>query len=156
MIYPHPLCSMSIGSPILRYSYLKIWPWKSLVNTMRMIKGLGHIWPWKFTDQGHCQGQTWWLHLRPKVQSICLLFVSWHNRTILCWDIANSMFDLVNSRSRSWPKSNQVVTFEAQSSIDMFVFLFRGNRNIFGWDIANPIFDLENWRSRSRKKSNKI
>ena len=169
MTYSHPLCSMSIGPPILRYSYFKIWPWKSLVNTMCMVKGLGHIWPWKFKDQGHCQGQTWWSHLRPKVQTICLLFVlsqSHHfglrysklhiwpwkikvmakvkpyghlwclelnrcvcfsfrgNRTNLGWDIANSMFDLENSKWRSWPWSNSMVTFEAQSSIDMFAFCF--------------------------------
>ena len=67
MTYSHPLCSMSIGPPILGYSYFKIWQWKSLVNAMRMVKGLGHIWPWKFKDQGHCQGQTWWSHLRRKV-----------------------------------------------------------------------------------------
>ena len=162
---------MSISSPILRCSYFKIWPWNSLVNTIRMIKGLGHIWPWIFKDQGHCQGQTHWSHLRPKVKSICLLFVSWQwdhfwqryskfhvwhwkfkvnvmakvkpdshiwgsefnryvcflfcgNRTIFGWDITNSIFDLGNWRSRSWPRSNPIVTFEVQSSIDMFAFRF--------------------------------
>ena len=171
MTYSHPFSSMSIGPPILRYSYLKNWPRKSLVITMRMVKGLGHIWPWKFKDQGHCQGQTWWSHLRPKVQSIHLPFVSWlsdhfglrysklqiwpwklkvkvmakvkpdghiwgpefnryvcfsfhGNWTIFGWDIANSMFDLENSRSRSWPGSNPMVTFEAQIPIDMFAFCF--------------------------------
>ena len=171
MTYSHPLCSMSIGSPILRYSYFKIRPWKSLVNTLRIVKCLGHIWPWKFKDQSHCQGQTCWSHLRPKVPSICSLFVSWQsdhfglrysklhilpwkikvkvmvkvkpdghiwglefnryvcfsfrgNLTIMGWDIANSMFDLENSRSRSWPRSNSIVTFESQSSIDMFAFCF--------------------------------
>ena len=79
MIYSHPLCSMSIGPPILGHSYFNIWQWKSLVNTMRMVKGLGYIWPWKFKDQGHCQGQTWWSHLRHKVQSICMLFVWWQS-----------------------------------------------------------------------------
>ena len=77
MTYSHPLCLMSIGPPILRYSYFKIWPWKFLVNTMRLVKGQGYIWPWIFKDQGHCQGQTHWSHLRPGVHSICLLFVSW-------------------------------------------------------------------------------
>ena len=37
------------------------------------------------------------------------------------WDIENSLFDLENSSSRSWPRSNSMVTFEALSSIDMFV-----------------------------------
>ena len=156
---------MSISPPILRYSYFKILPCKSLVNI------LGHIWPWKFKNHNHCQGQTWWSHLRPKVQLICLLFISWQsyhfglrysklhiwswkikikvmakvkpdghiwglkfnrcvcfsfrgNRTIFGWDIANSMFDLENSRSRSWPRSNPMVTFQAQSLIDMFAFCF--------------------------------
>ena len=34
------------------------------------------------------------------------------------------IFDLDNARSRSWPRSNVMVTFEAYSSIDMFAFLF--------------------------------
>ena len=34
------------------------------------------------------------------------------------------MFDLENSRSSSWPSSNPMVTFEAQSSIDVFSFCF--------------------------------
>ena len=34
------------------------------------------------------------------------------NRTIFGWDIANSIFDLENWRSRSWPKSNLMVKFE--------------------------------------------
>ena len=157
----------------------------------------------KCQGQGHGQGQIWWSHLRPRVQSICLLFVSWQSddfwqryskfriwpskfkvkvmakvkpnglnwclelnwyvcfsfrgdRTIFDWDIANSIFDLENSRSRSWSRSNLMVTLEAYISIDVFCSSFRGNRTIFGWDIANSIFDLENWRSRSRRKSTKI
>ena len=38
MTYSHPLCSMSLGPPILRYSYFKI----SLVNTTHMLRDLGH------------------------------------------------------------------------------------------------------------------
>ena len=44
------------------------------------------------------------------------------NRTTFGWDIANSIFDPENSSSRSWPKSNLMVTFEAYGSIDMFAF----------------------------------
>ena len=55
--------------------HLKIWPWKSLVKDMRAVKGQVHIQPWKF--KGHGKGQTQWSHLRPWVQSICLLFVLW-------------------------------------------------------------------------------
>ena len=139
----------------------------------------------KIQGQGHGQGQTRWSHLSPRVQSICLLFVSWQsdhfwlryrkfhiwpwkfkvkvmakvkpdghiwalefnryvcfsfrgNRTTFGWDIANSIFDLEKSRSRSRRKSTKI----------------RGNRTIFGWDIANSIFDLENSRSRSWPRSN--
>ena len=55
MTYCHPLCAMSIGPRILRYSYFKIWPRRSM------------------------QVQTHWSYLRPGVQSICLLFVSWQS-----------------------------------------------------------------------------
>ena len=33
----------------------------------------------KIQGQGHGQGQTPWSHLSPRVQSICLLFVSWES-----------------------------------------------------------------------------
>ena len=158
------MCAMSIGPPILKYSFFKIWTWKSMV--MCVVIGQGHVWPSKFKDQ--CE--THRSHLRPIVQSIWLLFVSWQsdhfwlryrkfhiwpwkfkvimakvkpdchiwglefnrcvcslfrgNQTIFGWDIANSIFDLENSRSRSWPKSNQMVTFEPPSSFDMFAFRF--------------------------------
>ena len=46
------------------------------------------------------------------------------NRTIFGWDIANSIFDLEKCRSRSWSRSNPMVTFEPYSSIDMFAFRF--------------------------------
>ena len=75
MTYCHLLCAMSISPPILRYSYFKIWPWKSMVKVMCVVKGEGHGWPWKFKGQGYGQGQTQWSHLRPGIQSICLLFV---------------------------------------------------------------------------------
>ena len=47
------------------------WPWSP--------NGEDQIWPWKFKCQGHGQGQTHWSHLRPGVQTICLLFVSWQS-----------------------------------------------------------------------------
>ena len=79
MTYCHPLCAMSIGPPILRYSYFKIWPCKSMVKVICVVKGQGHVWPWKFKGQGYGQGQTHWSYLRPGVQSKCLLFVSWQS-----------------------------------------------------------------------------
>ena len=33
----------------------------------------------KIQGQGHGQGQTRWSHLSPRVQSVCLLFVSWQS-----------------------------------------------------------------------------
>ena len=77
MTYCYPLCKMSIGPPILRYSYFKIWPRQSMVKAMCVVKDQGHVWPTKFKGQGYGQGQTHWSHLRPWVQSICLLLVSW-------------------------------------------------------------------------------
>ena len=29
-----------------------------MVKAMCVVKGQGHMWPWKFKDQGHGQGQT--------------------------------------------------------------------------------------------------
>ena len=76
MTYCHTLCALSIGPPILRYSYFKIWPWKSMIKVMCVVKGQGHVWPSNFKGQDYGQGQTHWSHLRPGVQSMCLLFVS--------------------------------------------------------------------------------
>ena len=110
---------MSIGSPILRYSYFKIRPWKSCVrskvkvtfdlqnskvNVMVKVKPIGHIWGLDFS------------------QYVCFLFCG--NLTIFDRDIANSILDLENSRSRSWPRSNLMVTVEALSLINMFTFHF--------------------------------
>ena len=86
----------------LIYSKFHIWPWKVKVKVMAKVKPNGHIWGLEFN------------------RYVCFLFRG--NRTIFGWDIANSMFDLENSRS--WPGSNPMVTFETLSSIDMFVFCF--------------------------------
>ena len=54
-----------------------------------------------------------------------MVFFLFHgNRTIFGWDTANPIFDLENSRPRSWPRSNSMVTVEAYSSIEMFAFRF--------------------------------
>ena len=76
----------------LRYSKLYIWPWKFKVKVMAKVKPDGHIWALKFN------------------RYLCFSFRG--NRTIFGWDIANSIFDLKNWRSRSWPRSNSMVTFE--------------------------------------------
>ena len=113
--------------------------------------------PWSrsFKGQGYCQGQTHWSHLRPGVQSICLLFVSWQS----------DHFWLGYRKFHIWPwkfKVKVMVKVKPDGHIwaldfNRYVcFSFRGNRTIFGWDIANSIFDLENLRSRSWSKSNKM
>ena len=56
---------------------------------MAKIKPGGHIWALEFN------------------RYVCFSFCG--NRTIFGWDIANSIFDLEKSRSRSRPKSNQVI-----------------------------------------------
>ena len=129
MTYCHTLCAMSISPPILRYSYFKNWPWKSMIKVMCVVKGQGHVWPSNFKGQNYGQGQTHWSHLRPGVQSICLLFVSWQSAHF--W-LRNRKFHIWPSRSRSWPRSNLMVTFEALEFNWYVCFSFRGNRTIFG------------------------
>ena len=142
MTYCHTLCAMSIGPPILRYHEN---PWSrscvwskvkvtfdlqiSKVKIMVKVKPIGHIWGLEFN------------------RYVCISFRG--NRTTFGWDIGNSIFDLENSRSRSWPMSSLMVTFEALEFNRYVCFSFRGNRTIFGWYIANSIFDIENSGSRS-------
>ena len=52
----------------------------------------------KNRGQGHGQGQTRWSHLSPRVQSICLLFVSWQSHH----------FWLRYSKFHIWPWKIQV------------------------------------------------
>ena len=74
-----------------RYSQFHIWPWKFKVKVMAKVKPDGHIWGLEIN------------------RYVCFSFRG--NHTIFGWDIANSIFDLENSRSRSenQPKSNQVI-----------------------------------------------
>ena len=153
MTYCHPLCAISIGPPILRYSYFKIWPWKSMVKVMCVVKSQDHVWLSKFKGQCNGQGQTHWSPLRPGVQSICLLFVSWQS----------DHFWLRYSKFYIWPWKFKVKVMAKVKSDDLIwaldfnryvCFLFRGNRTISGWDIINFVLDLENSRSRSWLRSN--
>ena len=70
-----------------------ILPWNSKVKVMVKVKPIGYIWGLEF------------------ILYVCFSFLG--NRTIFGWNIANSLFDLENSSSRSWPGSNLMVTFEA-------------------------------------------
>ena len=123
-----------------------IWPWKSMVKVMCVVKGQGHVWPSKVKIMVKVKpiGHIWGLEFN---RYVCFSFCG--NRTTFSWDIGNSIFHLENSRSRSWPRSNLMVTFEALKFNRYVCFSFRGNCTIFGWDIANSIFDPENSRSRS-------
>ena len=72
----------------LRYSKFYIWSWKFKVKVMVKVKPDGHIWALEFN------------------RYVCFSFRG--NRTIFGWDIANSIFDLEKSRSRSRPKSTKI------------------------------------------------
>ena len=142
----------------------------SKVKAMVKVKPIGHIWGLEFMryvcfsfrgnrttfgwvqeipyltskiqGQGHAQGQTQWSHLSPRVQSICLLFVS--SQSDHFWQ--GQGHGQVKPDGHIWAlEFNRYVCFS-----------FRGNWTIFGWDIANSIFDLEKSRSRSGRKSTKI
>ena len=72
----------------LWYSKFYIWTWKFKVKVMAKVTPDGYIWALQFN------------------QYVCFLFRG--NRTIFGWDIANSIFDLEKSRSRSWQKSTKI------------------------------------------------
>ena len=98
-----------------RYSQFHSWPRKSKVKVVTKVKPKGHIWglevnhfwPWKFKVKVMAKvrpdGHIWGLEF-----SRCVCFSFRGNRTIFGWDIANSIFDLENSRSRSQQKSPKI------------------------------------------------
>ena len=160
----------------LRCSKFCIWPWKFKVKVKANVKSDGHIWGPEFNrcvrfsfrgnrtifgrdiansifdliqGQGHGQGQTRWSHLKPRVQSMCFLFVSWQSDHF--WP-KYSQFDIWPWKFKVKVKPDGPIwSLEFSQCV---CFSFRGNRTIFGWNIANSIFDLENSRSRSRPRSN--
>ena len=159
--WSHPGHYIYISGRSIHLNLVTKWSW-SMNLTMKIhgqvmcvVKGLGHVWPSKFQGQGYGQGQTHWSYLRPGIQSICLLFVSWQS----------DHFWLRYRKFHIWPWKFKVKVM-AKVKLDGHIwalefnryvcFLFRGNWTIFGWDIANSIFDLEKSRSRSRRKSTKI
>ena len=75
-----------------------------------MVKPIGQIWGLEFNSY------------------VCFSFRG--NRTTFGWDIRNSIFDL-EKKSRSWPRSNPMVTLEALEFNRYVCFSFRGNRTIF-------------------------
>ena len=125
------------------------WPWSPI--------GQDHIWPWKFKCQGHGQGRTHWSHLRPGVQSICLLFVSWQS----------DHFWLRYSKSHIWPwkfKVKVMAKVKPNGHIWGLVFnrcvwfSFHGNRTIFG-PKQIPYLTLKiqgQGHDKNRPKSNQV
>ena len=150
MTYCHLLCAMSTTLPFWDTAISKFDhenPWS------RSCEVKGQVWPSKFKGHGYGQVQTHCSHLRPGVQSICLLFVSWQSNHfwlryrkfhIWPWKFKVKVMAKVKSDGHIWGLRVQSIC----------LFWFRGNRTIFGWDIANSIFDLENSRSRSWPRSN--
>ena len=152
-LLPHPLCNVN------RPSHSEIQLFQNL--TMK-IHGQGHVCgqrsrsrlTFKFQSQDYGQGQTHWSHLRPGVQSICMLFVSWQSDHfwmryrkfhIWPWKFKVRVMAKVKPDGHIWGLGVQSICL---------LFLSRGNGAIFGWDIGNSIFDLENSRSRSWPRSN--
>ena len=78
----------------LRYSKFHIWPWKFKANVMAKVKPDGHIRALEFN------------------RYVCYSFCG--NRTIFGWDIANSIFALEKSRSRSRRKSTKISSGNVQ------------------------------------------
>ena len=70
----------------------------------------------KVTPTGH----TWGLEFN---RYVCFSFRG--NRTTFGWYIANSIFDLENSRSRSWSRSNPMVTFGDNVTVRMSAHMCR-------------------------------
>ena len=110
----------------LRYSYFKIWPWKSKL---------------KVIPQGHIVCIT----------SYRLTSLSFHaDRSSHSLDTATSKFDLENSRSRSWVRSKfEVTKYVSLTSYRLTSLLFQVNGPSYSWDTALSQVHLENPRSRS-------
>ena len=98
---------INIGEKAKKKNYMNRWhtdiwshpghyqvdPYTSTFKVMAKVKHDGHIWGLEFN---------------------LYVFFSFHdNQTIFGGDIANSIFDLENSKLRLWPRSNPTVTFEA-------------------------------------------
>ena len=146
----NPLVTFEAWSSIdmFAFRFEPIWPFSAEIYQILYLT-------LKIQGQDHGQSQTRWSHLSPRVQSICLLFVSWQS----------DHFWLRYSKFYIWPWKFKVKVMAKVKpdghiwalEFNRYVcFSFRGNRTIFGWDIANSIFDLEKSRSRSRRKSTKI
>ena len=120
---PIPFVQCQLALPFMRYSYKKIWPWKSKVNVIAKVKIIGYHWGLVLKRYIHFSFCADWM--------------------ILSKDIANSIFDLENWRSR--PRQSQTHWSHLEPGVKSMCLIFvLWQSDIFGWDRANVIFDLEN------------
>ena len=89
----NPLSNLRPRVQIDMFAFCLVAIGKFKVKVKANVKSDGYIWGLEFNR--------------------CVRFSFRGNRTIFCWDIFNSILDLENSRSRSWPRSNPMVPFEA-------------------------------------------
>ena len=84
---------------------------------------------------------------RPSYSEIQLfqnLTMKIHCQGHLCGQRSRSRLTFKIQRRRLWSRSNPLVTFEAWSSIDMFVFCFVAiDQTTFGWDLGIPYLTLK-------------
>ena len=78
------------------------WSWMTPFCSMSIGPPIPEIWLFqnltlKIQVEGDGQDQAQCLHFMPRIHLICLLFIAWQSE----------------SRSRSWPRSNLMVTFKA-------------------------------------------
>ena len=144
----HPFRSMSIGHPIHKIDFFKIWPWKSKVKVMGEEKveshNMGPTFYWLTSLSSHLNRPShsydffkiWAWKSKVKVMvevkveshkvgvtSYELTSLLFHvNRPCYSWDTAFSKFDLENPRSRSWVRWTLKVTTWVQHSIDSHPF----------------------------------
>ena len=153
MTYCHTLYAMPISPPILRYIYFQIWPWKSMVKVMCVVKGEGHVWPSNFKGQDYGQGQTHWSHLRPGVQSICFLFIPWQSDHfwlryskfhIRPWKSKVKVMAMYVTKSHL---ENGVISWDSECpfTVDMLIFNFRISviENDFSILVNQPIYQYQ-------------
>ena len=105
MVYSHPLCSMFIGPPMLRYRYPWSRPcvWSKSHTTIPQIR-LFQILTLKLQVQGHGWGQRTRAYTQLSIWLICFLF-GWHQSDNKSWYSAFLNLTLKNQRSRSWVRS---------------------------------------------------
>ena len=119
---------------------------------------------WHWSPNGHDHGHEWptptpLFNVNQLSHSEIHLFQKFTMKILgqghVCGQRSMSHLTLKIQRSMSWPRSNQLVKFEAlRSSIDMFAYRSVANETIFGGGIVNSISDLENSRPRSWPRSN--